>query len=385
MSKKDVLVYLGRFNPFHNGHAYVLKRALQEATLTVVVIGSIDQARSLKNPFTFDERKSMIEAFAAGVENAGSLKIIGVRDFPYNHNHWIRQVQQDVNAVIKKEAIQNTLILTDVYLTGSDRDESTWYLKSFPQWKPDLVDAHQIDSPGQGEPGALSATSVRKVLYESALISSDIERLRSKVPPSTVGFLWGFACNGGLDVLREEYQFTKKYKESWSKAPYAPTFTTADAVVIQSGHILVVRRGALPGKGLLALPGGFVDQNESIKDAAVRELIEETGIRLAEGKKGLEITKTMLNGSIKAKEIFDAPDRSSRGRTITVAYLFRLDDTKPLPKVKGQMVPEYEANGEEIVETADAFWMPISKALSQSWLWFEDHHSILSWGMDIKE
>jgi bifunctional NMN adenylyltransferase/nudix hydrolase len=156
-------------------------------------------------------------------------------------------------------------------------------------------------------------------------------------------------------------------------------------VVIQSGHVLLVKRGAEPGKGLWALPGGFVNQSERIRDAAIRELIEENGISLADGKKGQEITRSMLDGSIVDKEIFDDPARSERGRTVTVGYLFRLNDTKPLPKVKGQNVPAYEANGKDIVETEDARWVPLEDALSRTDWWFEDHLSILEWAASVKD
>lgn len=376
---KDVTVLIMRANPFHNGHAAVLLKALKSSKLVVVLIGSSGKARSLKNPFSFKERKQMIESWYANttglaLENS-QLKILPLQDYPYSNSTWIQSVQSLVKRAITDFCIEQTklgtpTILTDIYLTGSDRDDSTWYLNSFPQWKLDLVqpiDQH-LD---------LSATSVRRVLYESDLADADFKSLDAKVPRWTRMFLQDFANKGGLDALRREHTYIKKYKDSWKAAPYAPTFVCADAVVIQSGHVLVVERGAEPGKGLWALPGGFVNQNERIEDAAVRELMEETGIRLVEGKKGAEITKAMLRGSIKGKELFDDPERSARGRTITMAYLFRLDDEKPLPKVKGQMVPEYESGGKEIIETANAFWLPLDQALSQTAKWFEDHLAII--------
>ncbi|MFT2129843.1 NUDIX domain-containing protein, partial [Staphylococcus epidermidis] len=91
---------------------------------------------------------------------------------------------------------------------------------------------------------------------------------------------------------------------------------------------------------------------EWLRDAAVRELEEETKIKLP--------TATLKN-AIRAREIFDDPNRSLRGRTITVAHLIRLDDTKPLPKVKGSD------------DAAKAFWLPLHEARKNSEMWFEDH------------
>src|SRR6185312_17484078 len=49
--KADVAVLIGRFQPFHNGHAILLRRALETAPKVVVVLGSSFHARSSKNPF----------------------------------------------------------------------------------------------------------------------------------------------------------------------------------------------------------------------------------------------------------------------------------------------------------------------------------------------
>ncbi|NCV82699.1 MAG: NUDIX domain-containing protein, partial [Actinobacteria bacterium] len=77
-----------------------------------------------------------------------------------------------------------------------------------------------------------------------------------------------------------EREFIASYKKQYESLPYPPIFVTADAVVIQSGHVLMIKRRSEPGRGLWALPGGFVNANtdKSVEDAAIRELREETGI-----------------------------------------------------------------------------------------------------------
>lgn len=386
MAIKDVTVYIGRFNPFHLGHAYVLEQALKTSKLVIVLIGSAGQARSPKNPFTFNERKEMIESWQVSARVGfdpksalTNLVILPVRDVASN-NLWIKSVQHTVKAAITQFCRARETILTDVFITGSDRDDSTWYLNAFPQWKQDLVSALGHEP---GRRADLSATSVREVLYTSDLCEGSIESLENKLPFTTRQFIRRFIEKNPaeLDRLRVEYAFIQKSKKAWEAAPYPVTFNTADAVIIQSGHVLVVRRGNQPGLGLLALPGGYVNQKERIKDAAIREAVEETGIKLAEGKKADEITERMLRGAIRDYEIFDDPGRSERGRIITVAYLIRLDDEKPLPKVAGQNVPYYESNGKEEVETLEAFWLPLDRALEETHLWFEDHHQILSWAV----
>lgn len=71
-------------------------------------------------------------------------------------------------------------------------------------------------------------------------------------------------------------------------------------------QVLLVKRGVEPSKGMWALPGGFVKMDESLEDAAKRELAEETGV----GDVYLEQLYT-----------FGEPWRDSRGRVITISYM----------------------------------------------------------------
>ena len=71
------------------------------------------------------------------------------------------------------------------------------------------------------------------------------------------------------------------------------------AIVIRDGRILLVKRGSSPGKGLWAPPGGLVELGETVREAAEREILEETGI------------------TIRAKEAFytfDFIDRDKEGK-----------------------------------------------------------------------
>lgn len=370
--KTDVTVYIGRFNPFHLGHASVLRQAMQKSKLVIMLVGSSGYARSIKNPFTFKEREQMIQSYLGTNKVSGCEVIIKpLRDYPYNDNRWIEQVQNVVKKTTTAYAISSNQLLLDIALTGSNRDESTWYLSAFPQYKMDLQPEFRLDKDAM-----VSATSVREVLYADLSVTDGV-KLGSKVPPSSVKFLLDFKQTEACRLLRQEQEHNERYKKAWSRAPYAPTFVTTDAVVIQSGHILVVERGAFPGKGLWALPGGFLNQHERLATGAIRELMEETDIK---------IPKTMLERIIRTapKEIFDDPYRSQRGRTITTAFLIRLDDTQPLPKVRGMNVPAYEADGQEIVETARAWWVPISEALERTDKWFEDHSHIVETMVNLR-
>lgn len=89
---------------------------------------------------------------------------------------------------------------------------------------------------------------------------------------------------------------------------------TADCVVVRHrAEVLLVRRGNEPYKGCWALPGGFMEMDESIERCAVRELMEETGLAVDEKR-------------LRLIGVYSAPGRDPRGRTVTAAYRIDVED-----------------------------------------------------------
>jgi bifunctional NMN adenylyltransferase/nudix hydrolase len=337
---RDALVFIGRFQPFHNGHKAVIDAALEQAKEVVVVVGSSFAARNLRNPFTFEERKAMIKA----VFPADRVKVVPVSDFPYDDNKWVNAIQKIVDETIPDAK--------DVGLIGHSKDSTSYYLNIFPRWK-NHVEVEDV--------GGINATDIRNLLLETGYTEdlswpAKISFYGHRMPAPSISVMRDIVCNisdNWFGVLMQEYKMVKKYKEAWKAAPFPPTFMTVDAVVVQSGHILLVERGDMPGKGLWALPGGFLNQNETMLDGAIRELKEETKIK---------VPVPVLKGSIKESKTFDAPNRSSRGRTITQAFYIDLG-VGELPKVKGSD------------DAAKAFWVPFNEVKQEKL--FEDHFFII--------
>ncbi len=90
--------------------------------------------------------------------------------------------------------------------------------------------------------------------------------------------------------------------------------------------LLLIRRAYSPYKGKWALPGGFVDMNESLDEAASRELLEETGVS------GVYLEQLYT---------FGKPKRDPRERVVTVAYYALI----PSDKMKLQAATDAEAVG----------------------------------------
>lgn len=330
--KYDYLVFIGRFQPLHIGHLEVIDRARELADKVIILVGSSYQPRTPKNPFTFDERCAMIEA--ALPNSDGWLVVQSLRDKPYNDQKWASQVQQQVMRCLpwSDKPLKGGII-------GHRKDDSSFYLDLFPQWGTPID--HAMNE-------LVNATDIRELYFESSLRFMD-----GVVPDAVLKFMDTFKVTPAYRELSKEHEVIKKYRAAWKSAPYDVIFQTGDAVVVQSGHVLLVKRGGYPGKGLMALPGGFINVRERVVDGILRELVEETKLKLQE---------KVLRGKIVKVELFDAVDRSLRGRTITHAALLELTPG-PLPPVKGADDAE------------KAFWLPLSAIREEEM--FEDHYAII--------
>ncbi len=335
MSKKyDTLVLIGRFQPFHNAHLEIVKRATALCDKLVIVVGSSRQPRTYKNPFTFEERSQMIRYATSGLSL--HINIEPNTDTIYNDQAWAVRVQQIV--------AKHTQSGERVGIIGHKKDDSSFYLDMFPQWGYEDVELVEF----------LSAVDVRDLYFKWTFNSNFIKNV---VPESTYERLMSFRQTEEFAQIIREREFVEKYKQQYASLPYPPVFVTTDAVVIQSGHVLMIKRRSEPGKGLWALPGGFLNANtdRSVQDAAIRELREETGIK---------VPAPVLKGSIQDQRVFDAIGRSARGRTITHAFKIVLADGE-LPKVKG------------MDDAEKARWVPIAEVRSDEC--FEDHWEILQY------
>ena len=348
MSKPYKLaVVIGRFQPVHNGHISLFQEAYKLADKILVLVGSSYRAADVRNPWSFDERSTMIHR-ALG-EITSEKYVAPLTDTQYNDTKWISDVQNEIRKVTIAEDIHDD----SVVIVGHLKDHTSSYLKWFPQYQ--LHDVTLREN--------IHATEIRKILFGSDDVESAIDVIGAQIPDSVQRFIKAWSNASKFPQLVAESAYHKRYREQWAKSPYPPTFVTTDVVAECKGHVLLVRRRDEPGKGLWALPGGFVGQNEHLVDSAIRELREETQIRAL---------NSTLKTYIKNSHVFDGPQRSLRGRTITHAYHINL----PF----GELPPVVGADDAEC-----ASWVPISE-LSQTYMaesMFEDHIEIIRYFLGL--
>lgn len=347
--KAALAVVIGRFSFIHNGHVHLLKQAFAAAEKVVVIVGSKNNPLSFKNPLSWLTRKVMVEDTCILIANENGkpsnethkyFAVESIEDIPYNDPLWATSV---VNTVKKHSSDVHD---SDIVLVGHTKDESSFYLRLFPQWK-----SLEISGFAPGLSGVLSATSLRDLFFSEGNIKEGMLKISPYIPARP--YLQYIEKNQeGFELIKAEKEYLEAYRRKYGEGP----FNTVDAVVTQSSHVLMIRRGGHPGRGLWALPGGFLDPKETTFEGCLRELEEETKIHVPE---------KVLRGSLKGNRYFDHPSRSQRGRIITFAFYFALDDTLPLPKVKGSD------------DAAEAKWIPFSEVMGMREEIIEDHLDII--------
>lgn len=306
-------IFIGRFQPVHQGHIHALGIAASQVAQLYIFVGSANQCRSIKNPWTFQERKAMLMA-KLHANRIYNYEIVPINDYRYSDTQWMADVRATIEHFTEEVPT----------LFGHMKDGND-YLTWFPDWKFKSIEAqYKID-----------ASATRKRMFET----DDPD-----MPAS----------------VQADYNYYKKEAATFANYPFPETlnFNCSDAILECQGHILLIQRKYAPGAGTWALPGGFRNQRETFLDCAIRELQEETNVRVPE---------KVLRGSIIKTELFDDPSRSFGIPRNTLAVYMRIS-----PNPDGSLP---RANGAD--DAALCKWVPLTDALNNIEM-YDDHKDIVS-------
>lgn len=345
----DHAVVCGRFAPPLADEVALVRGALRHAARVIVIADGDRQARTLRHPFTVDERRAMLEA-ALGPRDAARVVVLGVREFLYAESRWIAAVQAAVADAIGATATSSRRRQRIGIVVPRRRGDAAGDAR-FPQWQALPLDGTP--------PGSRAATrsAVHDLFFGATgpLTRGARAKLADRVPGGALAWLAAFRATPGFDRLAADHAHIRGYRAKFATLEFPPVFTTVDAVLVHSGHLLLIERGGDHGAGLWALPGGFLDQNERIVDACVRELREETRLALDDAT---------LRGALRGRAVFDAPERSLRGRTITHAFHFEVA-SGPLPAIRGAD------------DAKRARWVPLAEVRTMEPRMFDDHFQVI--------
>ncbi len=304
-------VVRGRFAPVTKGALDRLREALARFERVIVLVAGAELAPSCRLPWTGVQRAEMLSR-ALG-NDASRVDIRLAADHPYSPD----DLRDATNAHIR-----------GVLTMHGDADRSTVEDLPAEAATPDLI---------------------------ADLFEGRDEALRAAVPNVTSAELAAFRDDPSYAQLLKEYRYIADYKASWAKAPWPVNMVAVDAVIVCTppggeDHVLLVKRGGVNGYGQWAAPGGFLELDERLIDAAFRELREETGLVLSDDEARVALVDTA---------VLDDPDRAARGRIITHAFHFHLH--RDLPEVAGAD------------DAQEARWVPVSQLAAMHGTFFEDH------------
>lgn len=331
MNKQKLGVFLGRFQPLHNGHIAAIRESLKDCEKTMVLIGSVNKLINFKNPLSTEQRKSTLtEVFQSEIDS-GALLLGTINDFP-SHEPWVTDILGRV------QNITDDCSPTEVNLYTSEKDDE-FYRSMF------LYPLITLDSQG------VNATDFREHLYTGGAP----KRLYSDVPQATIDLLNTFI---GTEEFRNCKQEFLSCTQGKARATLAHQFNNpiepvAHAVVIHKDNVLLVQRKSVRGNTQWAIPGGFVEKDESTQDAALRELFEETGVSL-EGRNAAQLAYCV-------EENLD--DLSVR--TLGINYLFVVAPEE----VIDVFIDEKEVMGYR--------WVPLKDILEEREILFYNHNVVV--------
>jgi bifunctional NMN adenylyltransferase/nudix hydrolase len=353
--KYDFLVYIGRFQPFHLGHLHVVEHALNISHKLIIVIGSHNKPIDWKNPWTSSQRIEMIKA-ALTPEQLTRVHFQVVEDRLYQDKEWQASVYEAVDAILMDYSTfrvnaRDPAHKAKMGLVGFEKDSTSWYLKAFPEWKLEETEAFKLDASEDG----LSATNIRDMIYDN-----HFGYAKALMPEATYNYVREWTKTPAAQYVRDWHEMDKNYQKPYEVLPHGTNFNCSDNVVFQNGRVLMIRRKKHPGKGLWALPGGHVMLNETSLQAGLRELKEETQIKVPE---------KVLRGSLVDRHVFDHPERSLRGRcgkivgrTISNSFCYNLEN--------GNLAHVKAADDAE-----EAWWFTLVEIRNMKDQIFEDHYS----------
>jgi bifunctional NMN adenylyltransferase/nudix hydrolase len=340
--KYKLAVFIGRFQPFHNAHKSIVDMALEKAERVLILVGSSEEARSSKNPFTFEERSEVIRAI---FPDACKVTIEPLPDNPYNEEGWI----ENVKTLVRKHSGWTDKLDNGIALVGHASDSSSYYLKHFPEW--DFIDSGE-------NVNDIHASKIRSILFDP--FSKTIDRVLEYVPLQTSEFLKKFYNTDIFYKLKKEHSHVTFYCSGFG---YPTIYVTADCLVKYRNKFLFIKRKSDYGNGLIAIPGGFVDQNETVLQSAIRELKEET-----------KISVSVEDLAAYSKKVFlaDYPSRDLRARIISQVILFD--------------IPPYDVDGKNINisvqandDAQDVLWLTVGNFYEKKQSeFFADHFHVIN-------
>lgn len=321
--------------PPHLGHLGVIKQLEIQYDKVRLLLGSAGEPRSYHNPWTYEERAEMLRLCVPE-----SVKIYPSPNNAYSDVEWAKGIPaqhgweptDDAHYVAPKKdgATASYLDLATlhnphVYKTVIEINEANFLLHS---------------------------RDIRDVIFNPYFDDLVVKNtLKPFLHKEVLSYILAWRSTNKDDYMRICRE--RDYLGRYNLKDYPPTGYCADLALFnrEGDKVLMIQRGRAPGELLWALPGGFVEQDETTQAAAYREFGEET-----------HGTLDASNHRLIGFDLLDAPGRSPRGRIASVMFVAQLtvDDIAVTPALPETLAVEWKMP--RMDECFEDHWHAIEKA-----------------------
>ena len=367
-------VYIGRFQPFHKGHKAIVDltvKMMKPGDTFTIIIGSADQQETWRNPLSVSQRKEMLS-----IELEGYPVIIStINDSPYNYDLWIeclcakmlgfKSATHDDFLEKQEDFIKG---FSNICIVGMENVEE--YINRITKYYTYASTEHF----NLGINSHIFSELDTQTSVHGSSIRAFIRADDGRCPKRFYSDIKDFVSEKVLAYLKtvnfplivyNAYTKGINYAES-TGCKYNSCFMTVDNIVFDKflDQVLLIKR---KDNGKLAIPGGFAEPYMNMKDNALRELEEETGIT----------AKMLKDAFVKIDELeptlIDAPYRDPRSshkcNFVSAVYVWqsKVDALK-------NFIPYIKA-GDDAVDTV---WLSKEECEDlPAWRFHADHKKII--------
>lgn len=282
MENEKTWLFITRAQPgLHAGQIDGIRQAIDQWIQKIIIgVGSANKEFTSENPFTYEERKHMVELSAQAVLQNIEIEILPIPDL-WDNEKWRNYIF--TNAPEFKYILTGNARVQEVF-KDTDKIIIPLEIREFVKW-----------------------STIR-----GQLASNNIEELKKVLAPSVVEYL-------------QKIKAPQRLKEIFNKERKTPSLVVDVVLLDKQGRLILIQRKNFPEWP--ALPGWFVDYGETWKSAAIREVQEETGLEI-------EIERDLW--------IRDEPNRDPRAHNVSHAFTGKIvgwileaaDDAKAILKVE---------------------------------------------------
>lgn len=256
--KKKIGLFIGRFQPFHLWHIDALNQARKKGiTEFIISVGSSNKEHTVENPFTYEERKTMISKILKALNI--KFTIYALPDFDSDED--------------RKNYIIKNVTNFDTVISGNPRTSGI-----FKKTKYEVLSLKIMKD--------IKSTAIRHMLY-----INDREWLKQIVP-------------GQVLIYLQHIDAAKRLVKYYRTEHIWPSLAVDGVIFTKDKKIVIIQRKNEPL--WYALPGGFIDYGETTEHALIREMKEELGVTV----KIRKIAGVMSD-----------PKRDPRCHIISIAYI----------------------------------------------------------------